>query len=661
MASQARRRFVDFLRLPPDVTPFEQAHVDRLNRVAMGFFALHIPVFAAIAWLNDTGPGLALLLTTLTCVGPALAAARLPARQAAMVMGSASMIMGGLLVHFGQGPMQIEMHFYFFVVLALLSTYGNPAVVLTAAATVTVHHLGVWWLLPASVFNYEASFWVVAVHAAFVVLESTAACFLARNFFDDVIGLEAIVQERTRQLDQKNEDLRLVLDNVGQGFMTVELDGRMGEARSAAVVGLLGQTPASDDLFAYLEAVSPGFAAQVRMHWDNLTDGFLPVDLVLDQMPSRLDVGGRHLRLDYTPILGADGELARLLLVISDVSARVERERAEQRQREILRVFEKVMADKSGFLEFYGEASALVDRVGDAAAAPLVRQRDLHTLKGITGIFGLESLAQACHHIEDRLADEGRTLNAADAAELRAAWDGLRADLDTLLGERSARTIEVADEDYEALLKAVLEGAQGEALAGQIRAWKLDPVERRFGRLAAQADAIAARLGKAVQVELDGGGLRLDGERFGPFWSAFVHALRNAIDHGIEAPEDREAAGKQAFGRLSLAARVEQDTLCIELADDGRGVDWARVQQKAAERGLPHTTAEELMEALFADGVSVRDEASELSGRGVGMAAVRSAARALGGALTLDSRPGRGTTLRFRFPVAAGAVGRAAA
>ena len=102
-----------------------------------------------------------------------------------MTYGFTAMVMGGLLVHFGQGPMQIEMHFYFFVLIALLAVFANPMVILTAAVTVALHHFVVWLVIPISVFNYQASLWTVVVHALFVSLESIAAVFVARSFFND--------------------------------------------------------------------------------------------------------------------------------------------------------------------------------------------------------------------------------------------------------------------------------------------------------------------------------------------------------------------------------------------------------------------------------------------------------------------------------------------
>src|SRR3569833_2785663 len=219
--------FMKYIALPKEVTAFEHNYLSRLNRIALYFFNAHIPVFMLVAWVANTGPLSALITTLIVLVGPTITQYALKSERAkSIVYGFTSMIMGGVLVHFGQGPVQIEMHFYFFALLAMLCMFGNPAVNIVAAVTVALHHLIMWWLLPHSVFNYDASIWVVAVHAAFVVLETVAACFISRRFFDDVIGLEKIVQERTKAV-------QMILDNIGKENNTEDHQNEKTKERSS--------------------------------------------------------------------------------------------------------------------------------------------------------------------------------------------------------------------------------------------------------------------------------------------------------------------------------------------------------------------------------------------------------------------------------------------
>src|ERR1051325_965201 len=265
-----------YLFLPREISAFEQSYLRRMNRIALIFFYMHVPAFIGVAALARTSMLQAAILTPLVLIGPTAVYfwLRNP-RSLAVAYGFTAMVMGGLLVHFGQGPMQIEMHFYFFVLIALLAVFGNPAAIMTAAVTVALHHLTVWLLLPSSVFNYEASAWAVVVHAAFVVLESIAAIFVARSFFDNVIGLERIVATRTTQLDQRTRDMALVLENVGQGFLTMSPDGVMSAERSAILGTWLGEAPTSGRFVDYVDSADPAFAAMVEFGWGEGVAGLL--------------------------------------------------------------------------------------------------------------------------------------------------------------------------------------------------------------------------------------------------------------------------------------------------------------------------------------------------------------------------------------------------
>jgi two-component system chemotaxis sensor kinase CheA len=593
-------------------------------------------------------------MTPLALAGPVLAYVAIGnPRTLSMVYGVAAMLMGGLLVHFGRGPLQIEMHFYFFVLLALLAVFGNPAVIILAATTAAVHHLLTWIFIPASVFNYAASFWTVAVHAAFVVLESVAAVFVARSFFDNVIGLEKIVAARTAELDLRNRDMRLVLENVQQGFVTVDRDGVMSVERSAVLGRWLGEAPASGNLFDYLRTSSPDTAAWMKLGWDAVFEDVLPLELTIAQLPARLAIDGRHLEFDYHPVAAAGGGApAMLVVVVSDVTSLVERELADRSHRELLAVFERFGKDRTGFLEFYQEADELVTQLAVEEDEATMR-RLLHTLKGNAALFGVESISTLCHTLENRLGEERRNLSEPERRDLVTQWDAFKQRVDKLLGRDRGHKIELPPAEIERLTKAIHERRPMPELLQVIQSWQLEPVEQRLERIAEQTRRVASRLGKDVDVSVDGGDLRLDPHRWVHFWAALVHAVRNAADHGIEAPADRAAAGKAPRGHIDLRAAVEGDAFVIEVSDDGRGVNWDQLQAKATERGYALANPHDREALLYIDGLSTRDQATDTSGRGIGMSALKAACEAAGGRLTLVSAPGHGTKLQFRFPAEA--------
>lgn len=642
----------DALLLPPQLSEFERRYLTRMNRVGFGFFALHVPVFMLVAWFNGTGPLLALGLTLAVMAGPVVAYKALDnPRRISEVYGFTAMFMGGLLVHFGQGPVQIEMHFYFFALLAMLAIFGNPMVIVVAAVTVALHHLLLWAAAPISVFNYDAPVWVVVIHAAFVVLESVATVYIARSFFDNVIGLERIVQERTAQLDGRNRDMRLVLDNVEQGLVTVDADGSMSKERSAAIERWLGEIGDAPTFAAYLERSDPDFALAFELAFDQYVSDMLPADVAIDQLPSKLTLEGRHLGLAYTPITGAD-QRPQLLVMITDNTVAHERERLERDQRELMSIVDRVLTDRNGFVEFYEEATALVASIADDLVADLsALERAIHTLKGNTMLFGLHSVAEVCHALENTIEETHERPSEAQRAELMTVWNKLAHKLSGVISSSSGSVV-VEPQRFSALLGAALGGAPSSRIAEMIAALRNEPTSTRLRRIGEQAQRLARRLGRGeIAVDCIDNGLGLDPRRWSDFWASFVHMVRNAVDHGLEEPEAREQAGKPRQGRLQLTTAIEGSTFVVSIHDDGRGIDWVAVAKRATAMGLPAATRADLEAALTSDGLSTAVAVTEFSGRGVGMGAVLAACRQHRGRMTVTSEPGEGATFSFRFPI----------
>ena len=196
-----------------------------------------------------------------------------------------------------------------------------------------------------------------------------------------------------------------------------------------------------------------------------------------------------------------------------------------------------------------------------------------------------------------------------------------------------------------------------QALQALIMQVRMIPVDAVFMRLPRLVRDLAAKLDKHVDLVLTGRETELDRTVVDMLGDPLVHLVRNALDHALETPDERRAAGKPAAGRLEIAARHAGGNVIITVSDDGRGIEPARVARRAAERGLiershiPAVDMAEAVELLFEPGFSTADQTSDISGRGVGMDAVRSAIRELGGAVTVTSEQGRGTAVQVRLPL----------
>ena len=168
---------------------------------------------------------------------------------------------------------------------------------------------------------------------------------------------------------------------------------------------------------------------------------------------------------------------------------------------------------------------------------------------------------------------------------------------------------------------------------------------------------ISRDLDKRIDFEIEGDDVELDRTILTEMRDPLVHVLRNAVDHGIEPPAERETAGKDPTGHVSLTAERERDHVIIEVADDGGGLDPDQLREKAVEEGVKSREAVEALEddevydLVFHPGFSTAEEVTDVSGRGVGMDVVRTTARDLDGSVSVESEPGEGTTVRFRLPV----------
>ncbi len=188
----------------------------------------------------------------------------------------------------------------------------------------------------------------------------------------------------------------------------------------------------------------------------------------------------------------------------------------------------------------------------------------------------------------------------------------------------------------------------------QVRMMPVGVVFQRFSRLVRD---ISRKLGKDVQLVLEGEETEADKNVIEALADPLIHIVRNSLDHGIESPEARRAAGKPVQGTIRIRAQQESDRVIIEITDDGAGINTDRVRAKAVERGLiPADKASTLSEQdavqlIFLPGFSTNDTISDLSGRGVGMDVVRSAVERINGQVSLSSVAGQGATIRLSLPL----------
>jgi two-component system chemotaxis sensor kinase CheA len=463
-------------------------------------------------------------------------------------------------------------------------------------------------------------------------------------------NLEQKVQARTAELARMNRDMRLVLDNVDQGFITLSRDGTMATERSAVVDRWFGTLDVKVPFWEYVGRSARGFNLEFLLAWEQLVEDILPMEVSLDQLPRQFSVRQSTYNLRYIPFM-RDSQFEGMLVVIDDITAQLAKEREDAEQSELMQGFKRLMLDRSGFTSFLKDSTEAVHNICAHALDNDISllKRTLHTLKGNAAFMGLVVVARICHALEEQLAESG-TLVDETLEELGARWGAISEHIQTFAGSTKQRIIEVPESEYAALLSRLQSGNHPDVLS-ELLSWQLEPVTKPLERLGEQAKVLAKRFGKGeIRVDIQGNGIRLDPDTWHPFFSELAHVVRNAIDHGLEVPEQRRSLSKPENGALSFKATATANTLTFEFRDDGRGIDWNAIAMKAKGLGLPHGNSDELLQALLHEGLTTRDQVTETSGRGVGMMALKRRIDAMGGVLTVQSAKGRGTNWIVTFP-----------
>ena len=226
----------------------------------------------------------------------------------------------------------------------------------------------------------------------------------------------------------------------------------------------------------------------------------------------------------------------------------------------------------------------------------------------------------------------------------------------SMLGQMGSARDSITEEHIGNLREGLVQLEQNtRELQDSVMRIRMLPISFTFNRLPRMVRDISIQLGKKVQLEVSGESTELDKTVMEKISDPMVHLIRNALDHGIEMPAQRIAAGKPEMGTISLKAFHQGGSIVIEMTDDGGGIDTERLLAKARKNGLvgesEQLTQEQKLELLFTPGLSTVEQVSDLSGRGVGMDVVRRNIQELNGSVEISSEVGVGSAFRIRLPL----------
>ncbi len=484
-------------------------------------------------------------------------------------------------------------------------------------------------------------------------------------------NLEGLVAERTLALRQKTADIQSMLQNMPQGVLTLVMGNKVHAEYSAYLETIFETTRIADrpvmelmfgacslgaDALSSAEVTIASVIGEDSMNYE-FNSHLLPTEFNVKMADGRV----KALELSWSPILNDADCVEKLMVCVRDVTElkRLEGEASAQK-RELEMIGEILSVSQEKFQDFMQTSFAFVDEnrtLTESATGPsaeLITQlfRNMHTVKGNARTYGLGNLTNTVHEAEQAYDDlrKGETTEW-EPKSLLEQLDSVRGLLDeyakindTKLGRKGpgrrgnvekflmvdkaqvAQTLQAMQSvdmtDVAAMRSALLETQK------LLRRIGTDRVQELLAGVTESLPSLAKELGKeAPLVTIADHGIVVRNQIGGLLKNLFTHLLRNAVDHGIEAPAARVAAGKPAQGRIDLDLALTADTLQMVLRDDGQGMAIGRIRQIAGERGLVEMstslTDEETAQLVFLPGFSTAEVVTEVSGRGVGMDAVK--------------------------------------
>ncbi len=508
---------------------------------------------------------------------------------------------------------------------------------------------------------------------------------------------EALKNEALRMVEQKNQELAQLFDNMRQAIFTFGKDNRVtgqysGQAKKvfrrdeldgAHVLDLLfPNAPDYDPEFmAFKEWLNVVFATTPE-HWDDMAE-MVPGERVLNEFTDE-EV---FLSVEVRPIVKR-GSIDRVMVLATDETEKVKlaREAAEreaEHNKEMAAMKKLLSGGAQLFIAFMQSATERLQAFEhDLGAGPrMVNPAEVevlfqhaHTVKGEAKAFELADLEDVCHELEEKLddlrgpaAEHGSASTEVCYQEIAQGIASAHAEIQKVrqrfidaspLGEAVLKQTTVNRDDVGELedeVRALVEGELDSPRARRIQKLAQRLASRPFGessgRLQDGVPAWAAQLEKRANFIVDGKEVLVPPQLARVLSGCLTHMVRNCLAHGIESPEKREGLGKDPVGMIKLTCLPGSAGPNILVEDDGAGLNTELLRAKAIEMGLSFKAGRE-WELIFASGMSTAEKVDDISGRGVGMAAVKSDLEGAGFELDVHSSPGQGTIFLIRHAAA---------
>ena len=465
------------------------------------------------------------------------------------------------------------------------------------------------------------------------------------------VRLEQLISERTAELFTAHKDIRTLLDNVSQGFMTLDHHLRIEPVISRRCRMIFGRHVGGD----HWERLMAEFmeAGDLSMSIQSMEKVFMEPDearrdAYLQLLPTYLVIEGHAVECSYRFIQGQDRN--RLLVILTDVSDELAMKRKQETNQKMIELLTNFLTNREEITLAIHQFRGLLKAWGHEEAPTLLR--DIHKYKGIFSQFGFLGTAKRIHEVESEVLVSGLKAGQKEGLDKALQEDILTVSQYT--GLELSNWIERVDVSRKELRDFKANLNQRTDVPDLVEAFAMleyKPLKELTTNLVQSVERLASKREKRVKVELTiPKTIYLSPGNMQVLYGSLDHLLKNALEHGIELPEEREKKGKSSEGLISLSVVSQDNHVHLTLMDDGAGVDRNLLQEIAREKEV-NLTDEELLQLVFVPDVSTKEMVELESGRGYGLAFIKHEIEQLGGHIALSSTPDQETVFHLEIPI----------
>ncbi|WP_127716117.1 ATP-binding protein [Halobacteriovorax sp. HLS] len=492
-------------------------------------------------------------------------------------------------------------------------------------------------------------------------------------------NLESMVEQRTKELSEANEFIKAMVNSLDQGLLVFNKDGICNDIYTNACEKIFDKKPANlpfSEVLGLDDKETKNFIS-----WkDVLFQELLPFESSAALGPQQVIKGDsidssdfKHVDLSYYPLKDTENKLANIVSVATDITKQVKSQKAFEQKEAYVAMVLKIINNKVQFFSFIKEVQATLDNISLAINenTPNIEYilMNWHSLNGGMGIFKISDLQQQARENESKLVSFKLEPPSNIKEQLKAQLTNFQMNLDKYLEStqlffgtswKNEQEKTVLTKEQIQKLEDLIQNSNSDSLKDYFNEqFTKTPIDEFFKGYDELIQDSASKVGKDIApLEIRGGQLRINPQEHEELFSVMVHLFRNCVDHGIESPQKRIDCAKEQQGKIEVEfKRIKskgKPWLSIHVSDDGAGIDPARIRAKLNElhptENFDQISDEEIIYKIFEPTFTTTEVVSELSGRGVGMSAIKDVIDKKRGSMKVTSTMGSGSHFIFSVP-----------